>query len=174
MAQYPPGIRAAQVVGLTGAAWLAGNIAGYSLISIPCLLKSHTEHQAPLSLIVKQWRDMYEAGKAQNPPIAAVTAAAFAYLAWSVHNNVAVAALAPRNAVALYSAAAALTVGIVPWTLAAMKPTNGKLLERAGGVWVEDEKAKEEVEGLIGRWIVLNTIRGVLPLVGAVVGVLAF
>ncbi|KAL5333729.1 hypothetical protein BJX70DRAFT_380150 [Aspergillus crustosus] len=174
MAQYPPGIRAAQAIGLTGAAWLAGNIAGYSLVSIPSLLKSHADHQAPLPLIVKQWRDMYEVGKFQNPPIAVITAAAFSYLAWSVDKRVGVAALAPRNAVALYSVAAALTVGIVPWTLAAMKGTNGRLLEKAGSVWIVDEERSEEVKGLLGRWTVLNAIRGLFPLVGAVVGVYAF
>ncbi|KAL4885448.1 hypothetical protein BJY04DRAFT_134518 [Aspergillus karnatakaensis] len=174
MAQYPPSIRAAQVVGLTGAAWLAGNIGGYSFITIPSLLKSHTEHSASLPLIVKQWRDMYEAGKAQNPPIAILTATAFGYLAWSVHKSIAIGALAPKNAVALYSAAAALTVGIVPWTLAVMVPTNKKLIGRAESVWVEDEGSVTEVKGLIGKWTVLNTLRGVFPLLGAVVGVLAF
>ncbi|KAL4786581.1 hypothetical protein BJX76DRAFT_354946 [Aspergillus varians] len=174
MAQYPPSIRAAQAIGLTGAAYLAGNIASYSLVSVPALQTAHSDYKAPLTLIVKQWRALYDRGHAQNPPIAVVAASAFAYLAWSVHKSVAVAALAPRNAVALYSAAAALTVGIVPWTFATMIKTNEVLQRRAGEDWIPDEESSEEVEECLGRWRVLNGIRGVFPLVGALVGVLAF
>ncbi|KAL2844160.1 hypothetical protein BJY01DRAFT_215212 [Aspergillus pseudoustus] len=176
MNKFPTGIRVAQAVGLTGAGWLAGNIAGYSLFSVPALITSYHEHNAPLPLIVKQWRDMYSIGKAQNPPIAVITAAAFAYLAWSVRESTTpLAVLAPRNATALYSAAAALTVAIVPWTLAAMAGTNRQLLDRAGAKgWVPTEEGAEETEDLLYKWTFLNAVRGVFPLVGAVVGYLAF
>ncbi|KAL2861941.1 hypothetical protein BJX68DRAFT_260740 [Aspergillus pseudodeflectus] len=175
MNKFPTGIRVAQAVGLTGAGWLAGNIAGYSLVSIPALLTSHHEYGAPIPLIVKQWRDMYNTGKAQNPPIAVITAAAFAYLAWSVRESTTpLAVLAPRNATALYSAAAALTVAIVPWTIAAMSGTNAQLLERAGAKgWVPTDEAAEETEDLLHKWTFLNAVRGLFPLVGGVVGYLA-
>ncbi|KAL2818050.1 hypothetical protein BJX63DRAFT_82693 [Aspergillus granulosus] len=176
MNKFPTGIRVAQAVGLTGAGWLAGNIACYSLVSIPALITSYHEHNVPLPLIVKQWRDMYNTGKAQNPPIAVLTAAAFAYLAWSVRESTTpLAVLAPKNATALYSAAAALTVAIVPWTLAAMAGTNRKLLDRAGAKsWIPTEEAAEETEDLLHTWTFLNAVRGVFPLVAGVVGYLAF
>jgi hypothetical protein len=119
---------------------------------------------------------MYNTGKAQNPPIALITAAAFSYLAWSVRESkTPLAVLAPRNATALYSAAAALTVAIVPWTLAAMSGTNAQLLERAGAKgWVPTDEAAEETEDLLHKWTLLNAVRGLFPLVGGVVGYLAF
>ncbi|KAL2870150.1 uncharacterized protein BJX67DRAFT_378682 [Aspergillus lucknowensis] len=170
MNNLPTSIRVAQAIGLTGAGYLAGNIASYSLATVPALLKSHREHDAPLPLIVKQWREMYSAGKAQNPPIAAVTAAAFAYLAWSVHSQSATALthLAPSNATTLYSAAAALALAIVPWTLGAMRTTNKLLLDRAAATWVPTERSSEQVEELLGKWIVLNGVRGVFPFVAGV------
>ncbi|PTU24154.1 hypothetical protein P175DRAFT_0497273 [Aspergillus ochraceoroseus IBT 24754] len=163
----------AQAVGLTGAGWLAGNIASFSLVTAPALLQSCHSYQVPASLIVKQWRELYEKGKRQNPPIAASVAAAFAYLAWSVRQGTSLAPLAPRNGVALYSAAAVLTLGIVPWTLIAMTSTNKALLDRASATWVSTDKSNEEVEGLLEKWTVLNAIRSLFPLAGGIVGYLA-
>ncbi|KAL4986264.1 hypothetical protein BDW68DRAFT_131156 [Aspergillus falconensis] len=176
MSQFPTPIRLAQAAGLTGAAYLAGNIFAYSFATIPALQSSQSKHNAPASLLAKQWSELYARGKAQNPPIAAITAAAFAYLAWSVHSgkSATLEVLAPRNAVYLYSAAAALTVGIVPWTLIAMVKTNNALHERAKEAFVVTEKTGDEVKQLLARWKVLNAIRGVLPLIGGLVGFLAF
>ncbi|KAL3429253.1 hypothetical protein BDV09DRAFT_203143 [Aspergillus tetrazonus] len=176
MSQFPTPIRLAQAVGLTGAAYLAGNIFAYSFATIPALESSQNKHGAPAALLAKQWSELYARGKAQNPPIAAATAAAFAYLAWSVHSgrSAALQVLAPANASYLYSAAAALTVGIVPWTLFAMTKTNDALHERAKEVFVVTEKTADEVKELLAKWKVLNAIRGLLPLVGGLVGFLAF
>ncbi|RDW81574.1 DUF1772 domain-containing protein [Aspergillus mulundensis] len=176
MSQYPTPVRLAQALGLTGAAYLAGNIFAYSYATIPALQASAAKHSAPAPLLAKQWSELYARGKAQNPPIAAITAAAFAYLAWTAHSgkSAALDVLAPRNAVALYSAAAALTVGIVPWTFAAMKGTNDKLHERASEVYAVTEKTGQEVGELLSRWKVLNAVRGLFPLVGGLVGFLAF
>ncbi|KAL4902184.1 hypothetical protein BDW74DRAFT_169671 [Aspergillus multicolor] len=176
MSQFPTPIRVAQAVGLTGAAYLAGNIFAYSYATIPALEASAQKHSAPAPLLAKQWSELYARGKAQNPPIAAITAAAFAYLAWSVHSgkSAALEVLAPKNAVYLYSAAAALTVGIVPWTIFAMTKTNDALHERAAEIYVATEKTGQEVKELFARWRVLNAIRGVLPLVGGLVGFAAF
>ncbi|KAL4957066.1 hypothetical protein BDW69DRAFT_157112 [Aspergillus filifer] len=176
MSQFPPGVRAAQVVGLTGAAFLAGNISTYTLSAIPALQKSLSSSPAPsTTTIAKQWQTMYNAGKAQNPPIALLTASAFAYLAWTAHSGTSAAldVLSPRNATWLYAAAAAATVGIVPWTLATMRGVNSALAGVAEGVGANGEKKGDEVYELLGRWRVLNGIRGVLPLVGAMLGFLA-
>ncbi|KAI9369641.1 hypothetical protein BJX61DRAFT_134372 [Aspergillus egyptiacus] len=180
MNTYPAPIRAAQAIGLTGAAWLSGNIATYSLSAIPALLKSHRDHSTPYSVLVRQWRDMYNAGKAQNPPIAAVTAAAFAFLAWAVPRSPAGSVLASEHAGWLFGVAAGLTVGIVPWTLAVMGGVNKRLMEIAAGesgekvdLEVGEAGREVEIEGLLVRWMALNAVRGVLPAVGAAVGLLA-
>ncbi|KAH8428467.1 DUF1772 domain-containing protein [Aspergillus melleus] len=174
MASYPPGVRVAQVVGLTGSAWLAGNIAALSVNAIPALLKSHHEDNTPLNIILRQYRNLYDNGHAQNPPIAVLTASAFGYLAYAVHNGVSVSALTTRESAILYVASAVLTVGIVPWTVVAMTGTNKALLARAdSGAVVEKEDEKREVLGGLERWVVLNGVRSLFPLVGGVVGVVA-
>ena len=120
---------------------------------------------------------MYNTGKAQNPPIALLTASAFSYLAWTAHSGTSAAldVLSPKNATWLYAAAAVVTVGIVPWTLAAMRGVNAALAGVAEGVGADvgGEKRSDEVSELLGKWKVLNGVRGVFPLVGAVLGFLA-
>ncbi|GFF56829.1 hypothetical protein IFM58399_10408 [Aspergillus lentulus] len=62
------GFRVAQAIGFIGAAWLSGNIAALSMNAVPSLLRSQKETNLPLTATAKQWREMYEAGKAQNRP----------------------------------------------------------------------------------------------------------
>ncbi|KAA8648918.1 DUF1772 domain-containing protein [Aspergillus tanneri] len=168
MSSVPSGVRIAQTVGLTGAAWLSGNIAALSVNVIPALLQSHREEQIPLSITVKQFRNMYENGKAQNPPIALVTAVAFGYLAWAARSE-STFPLAVQNSTcacvsSLYLTAAVLTLGIVPWTLATMRRTNQGLLDKANSTWVPDEKSSVDTVESFERWIVLNAVRSLLSL----------
>ncbi|PLB39875.1 DUF1772 domain-containing protein [Aspergillus candidus] len=167
MTVYPPAFHIAQAVGLTGAAWLSGNISTYSASSVPAVLESTRSGTVTPTSAAQIWRAMYERGKAQNPPIAAVTAVALGYLSWAVRAGSRLAPLVRGGAGMLYGAAAVLTVGIVPWTMVGMSVTNGKLLELADG----KGKGKErEVEGLLERWMGLNAVRAALPLLGGVVG----
>lgn len=108
---------------------------------------------------------MFSSGKAQNPPIAAAAAASFSYLAWTLRS-------VPGNKARLYGAAAVLTIGIVPWTLLAMNPTNQKLIAKADSTATvkDDEK---EVEELLKKWGTLNGIRSLLPLLGSAAAVVA-
>ncbi|RHZ46137.1 hypothetical protein CDV55_100780 [Aspergillus turcosus] len=172
MSEFPTAFRAAQVLGLTGAAWLSGNMFSLSLITTPGLLQSLHEKQVTPSTAAKIWANIYNTGKTQNPPIAAATAAVFFYLAWSVREGTVLSLLAARNSSLLYSAAGILTGGIVPFTLAFIMGTN-RALEAKVGAKDEVEETRAEVESLLERWGVLNAVRAVLPLVGAVVGVLA-
>lgn len=115
---------------------------------------------------------MYEAGKTQNPPIAAATASAFTYVAWSAHRSPALFASAAYGGFGMYVAAAVLTLSIVPYTAATMSHTNNTLLGLA------DSKgdlltSHAEVEGLLGRWTTLNWVRSLLPLAGGFAGIAA-
>ncbi|XHF98732.1 hypothetical protein AWENTII_002271 [Aspergillus wentii] len=172
MSAYPLGYRIAQAVGLSGAAWLSGNIAALSLIAVPALAQSRDEKSLSPSAAVKLWKKMYDAGKSQNPPIAATTAAAFLYLAWSVRRGAPLIHSTTYSLAGLYATAATLTVSIVPYTIVAMRPTNNALIKLAGS---RDLTAAEETQSndLLGRWIVLNGIRSILPLVGGLVGITA-
>jgi hypothetical protein len=78
----------------------------------------------------------------------------------------------------LYAAAAVFTLGIVPYTLITMNPTNNKLIEKAGKVDVNSKGLDgtgddKEVGELLKKWQVLNGIRGVIPLLGVVAGFVA-
>jgi len=164
--------RIAQAVGLSGAAWLSGNIAALSLISVPALSKSHKEDSVPAGYLARQWKHTFEAGKSQNPPIAGVATASFAYLAWSVRAGTSLSLLVPKNSIILYSVAAVFTIGIVPWTIIAMMPTNNKLLakaEHSASVMADDK----EVSDLLRKWTILNGVRSLLPLAGTAVALAA-
>ncbi|KAK0127374.1 hypothetical protein ONS96_006923 [Cadophora gregata f. sp. sojae] len=182
-------IRIAQVIGLGGAAWLSGNIASLSLITIPTLLNSHAQSQSqsqsspsptnrPLTphTLAQQWRQTYELGKSQNRPISLIIASSFAFLAYKSRS---LASASPRNVVVLYGIAAVLTMGIAPFTALVMSGTNEKLIglsdgkgkgpSEKDGVDVEGK----EVRGLLEGWGRLNGVRSLLPLFGGVVGVIA-
>ncbi|KAL4893824.1 hypothetical protein BDV59DRAFT_201583 [Aspergillus ambiguus] len=173
MSTCPTGFRVAQTLGLTGAAWLSGNILSCSMLMAPAILKTIREDALPAGLGVKSWRHMYERGKAQNPPIAAATAAAFLYCAWAVRGGTSLAPLTPRNASMLYCVAAALTLGIVPYTLAAMIPTNNALIAKAQSKGELSAQESAETEPLLEKWTKLNVLRGFLPLVGGLLGTVA-
>ena len=155
---------------------ISGNICGLSMIAIPALLRSNqsksTTSPTPNTL-AQQWQTLYDAGKAQNPPIAAVTASSFFYLAWAFRSqNVAIhpqlAGKSSSNGL-FYCGAALLTLGIIPWTLVAMMSTNHQLasiVETGDGVRVSDE----EFDALMKKWQGCNLIRGLFPLAGGILG----
>lgn len=149
-----------------------GNIATLSLISIPALQRSALEDGVSALTLAKQWRQNFEAGKAQNPPVAAVIASAFAYLAWSARSGRAFHKFFPRNATIWYSTAAVLTLGIVPYTILAMTKTNNALIQASNakpGEKVDDLEAR----ALTSKWIQLNAVRSCLPLAGGIVALVA-
>ncbi|GFF93595.1 uncharacterized mitochondrial membrane protein C800.14c [Aspergillus udagawae] len=172
MSDFPTAFRAAQVLGLTGAAWLSGNIFSASLLTTPALLQSLREKQVTPSTAAKIWANLYNNGKTQNPPVAVATAAVLFYLSWSVREGTALSLLAARNSSSLYAVSGALVLGIVPFTLGVMMRTN-RSLQAEVGAKDELEATRTEVESLLERWGVLNALRGGLPLVGAVVAVVA-
>lgn len=126
-----------------------------------------------------QWKTLYNHGKVQNPPIAAISACSLYYLAYAVRSHSAhYSRFAGESTGAFYAGAAFLTLGIVPWTLVVMTSTNDRIAAvaeiEAGNETEEKSKggglSDEEFDGLLGRWQVLNGIRGVFPLVGGVLG----
>lgn len=148
-----------------------GNIATLSLTSVPALLQSGSNDSVPSAILVKQWRYTFEKGKSQNPPVAAATAAAFAYLAWSVRSGSPLRSLAPKNSIQLYCTAAILTMGIVPYTIVAMSSTNNRLLAKSEAT--EETLVDVEAKELLQRWTFLNGVRSSLPLAGAITGLIA-
>lgn len=126
----------------------------------------------PQTKLARQWESFYGHGHAQNPPIAAVTACAYAYLGWAVGSRSELfSRLAGTNTGLFYRLAGFLTVGIVPWTLGFMMPTNYKLMEIAQGLEGK-EVSDDEFDEVLRHWQVTNAIRGLFPLAGGLLGLL--
>jgi hypothetical protein len=142
------------------------------MLTTPALLQTMRDGDLPAGPAVKAWRNMYRRGKEQNPPIAAATATGFLYCAWAVRGGTSLAPLTPRNAPVLYCAAAALTLAIVPFTIAAMSHTNSALVAKADAKELGAQESAEAVP-LLEKWTKLNAIRGVWPLLGGLAGIMA-
>ncbi|OJJ85249.1 DUF1772 domain-containing protein [Aspergillus glaucus CBS 516.65] len=176
MSEYPTALRVAQAVGISGSIWLSGNICGLSAIAMPVFFRSRRERgekdNIPQTKLARQWESFYDHGHAQNPPIAAATACAYAYLGWAVGSRSELfSRLAGANTGLSYRLAGFLTVGIVPWTLGFMMPTNYKLMEIAQGLEGK-EVSDEEFDEVLRHWQVTNAIRGLFPLAGGLLGLL--
>ena len=100
----------------------------------------------------------------------------YAYVAWTAKNATSLSFL--KGSALPHIAAAALTLGIAPFTLLIMVPTNSKLMAKADKA--VDAKASswsttddQEVSRLVDTWTTLNAIRSLFPLAGFIVGAFA-
>lgn len=138
----------------------------------------------PIPHLAYQWLDLYERGKNSFPIIALGASAANGYLAWVLRDTPAPdSALMCCGWTGCYTTAVAVTMGMVVWTLTAMKSTNTRLTAIAtrddaavvqgseGTVVVKREREDSEVPALLKRWADLNLLRAAFPLAGAVIGV---
>ncbi|KAL2155008.1 hypothetical protein VTH82DRAFT_3684 [Thermothelomyces myriococcoides] len=177
--------RLAQATGLLLGTLSAGANLTLSVFLVPRLLES------PTPLMLQQWGRTYRRGAATVPFAAGLAAASYAYLSYYYyhHHHTSLGLLTRARA---YLAAAALTVGIVPYTLAVMGRTNRGLnqMERAvdqaaaAAKEASAESEKEEEEDVVGVeeesakrlvdwWGVLNLGRGVMLLAGSICGLVA-
>lgn len=140
---------------------------------LPALLRSREEINLPLTVIAKQWREIYETGKRQNPPVALFTAAAFIYLAVSSRSPSPLFRTAPFSRAGLYASAAILTLSIVPFTLIAMKNTNNALVRVSQFNGEGSAMPDAKVEVLLRDWVALNRARSWFPLVASLAGIAA-
>ncbi|KAJ3497800.1 hypothetical protein NLG97_g1625 [Lecanicillium saksenae] len=153
--------RVAQVIGVGATTWLSGNIASISLFSATALERSVSHDSMPAVLAARQWKYTLEQGK-PNPPTAVLSAALFAFCAWTEMQQ------APSHCGSwLNAAASACTFGMIPYTIIWIFPLNRRLIEIAGQSMNEDEPAsasRAEVRQLLCRWRALNWIRSMFPL----------
>lgn len=137
------------------------------------------EPGTPIPHLAHQWLDLYERGKNRFPVIALVASAANGYLAWVLRDTPAPdSVLMCCGWTGCYTTAVAVTMGMVVWTLTAMKGTNVRLTVIATrddtmvakgtkGMIMDDS----EVPALLKRWANLNLIRAAFPLAGAAIGI---
>ncbi|KAJ5500829.1 hypothetical protein N7463_008079 [Penicillium fimorum] len=148
-------------------------IIAHGLVTVPALLLAQAQDGLSHGAILKVWRRMYQRGHAHSPKIAVVTSGAFAYLAWYASRTT-----VTRAPMLLFGTAASLVTGVVPFTLIFMRPTNNALMERAADeelspnnpVQGPEQKTSEQ---LFTRWATLTGIRGLLPLAGGILGLVA-
>lgn len=109
------------------------------------------------------WFAAYTHGKNLMPKIAITAAAAYLYAAYDVRDR-------GSSAWKGYLTAAGVVVGIVPYTIGLMAPTNATLESIANGV---SSATLEQTGDLLGKWSVFNLVRSLLPLASAVTGFVA-
>ncbi|KAK9328508.1 hypothetical protein V1520DRAFT_312964 [Lipomyces starkeyi] len=152
----------AQFIGIIGSAFISGAIMSLSAHTIPALKapKISTPDTAA------RFRTLLFAVRRTLPFIAILPTASFAFLAWK----------APDAKMA-HSIAAVCSAGFIPYTLLFMMRTCRAILSKAE---VLESKSRgpessegENLEVLLNRWEMMNYTRGVLPLVGALVGLSA-
>ncbi|KAK4160955.1 hypothetical protein QBC43DRAFT_324573 [Cladorrhinum sp. PSN259] len=132
----------------------------YSALLVPRLL------EAPVPVMLKQWRSAYAQGKKLVPLLSVFTSLGYWYLAaksnkFSSHSN--------SNK--LFGTAGALTFGIVPYTLAWMWGVNKELTRRekevsamqAEELTAESERSSKQ---LVDWWGVLNLGRSGMMILG--------
>jgi hypothetical protein len=132
-------IRVAQCVGITTAAALAGANLSISFTTVPRLLES------PPHLLLKQWSNLFNQGKAFFPLASLISAGSFFFLAYKETDKLKLKS---------WAAAGALSVGIVPYTFLTMMYTNRKLLgklDEAQGMVYSDREWDDEASGGSGR-----------------------
>lgn len=146
----------------------------------------HEVPGTPIAHLTHQWLDVYERGMRIFPPIATVASLANGYLAWTLRDTPAPTPTS-QSWTSLYATAIVVTLGMVPWTLTAMKSTNDRLGAHAtrddkalaegteGMVLSAAEKFRrakrdDEVLGLLWKWADLNFCRSLFPLTGSVIG----
>ncbi|KAM6492428.1 protein of unknown function (DUF1772) domain containing protein [Amanita muscaria] len=177
-------LKVAQATAIITSAFASGGILTISFLSVPALLLparptpgSQASSSPPshlISQVTQQWCWAYNMGKVVFPSLAASSALAYTYLAYALkHSKIS----------QTYLAAAVVTMSIAPYTLAVMLPTNKRLMERAArkdvtpkqqGEQEENAQQREhedrEIPDLMVKWAWMNAIRGLFPLVGAVIG----
>ncbi|KAI1845381.1 hypothetical protein JX266_008476 [Neoarthrinium moseri] len=137
---------------IVASAWAAGAGAGISLFTITPLLSS----SASVGIMLQVWQLAFNRGKSYMPPAAAAITASYLYVSWT-H---AARGLEWRG----FAVAAALTLGIVPFTFLFIRDTIVELegMGRKEGHGV----AEAVVRATLSRWGALNLARSCLPLLG--------
>lgn len=135
-----------------------GGQAMLSALAIPGLLS--TNSAVPTQILAEQWAGIYNRGKVLGPQAAAISLLGYGYLMYDRSRQ--------SRGWGKYVAAAALTVGIVPFTAFFMGNTNQALLEVAAGR--AGNLSSEAVRELLVKWRGLNLVRSLFPLAGALLG----
>ncbi|KAF4507542.1 hypothetical protein G6O67_004032 [Ophiocordyceps sinensis] len=147
----------AVATGIVGSAWVSGALVSFSVVSVPAA-------KAVPQTTAQVWSELYARGSNMMPKVASVVALSYAYVAYSVS--------ARGGSWAGFAAASASVLSIIPFTLTCMSSTNAALHKAAASA--SDAPHAASVPDLIDTWSRMNLARGLLPLVGTILGFSAF
>lgn len=128
---------------------------------------------APDSLVARQWKKLFDLGKASAPPIAVASALSFGFISYQWYGTL------NQPKAEFYGLSAFLTICVVPYTLVLMRGVNGKLLSKAAQIstlkkdddFDESQLPKgQSSKELVDLWATYNAVRGILPLAGSIIG----
>jgi hypothetical protein len=131
------------------------------LVAVPVLLDTNTE--APH--LLTQWARMYHYGHRIMPAMAISTLVLYGYTCAK--------RVGAKKSWSIFGLAGATTVGIIPFTLIFMVPTNDELF-RLHAMSKESPFGPgiQGVRELVLKWTWLHGVRSLFPLAGAVMGTL--
>lgn len=120
---------------------------------------------------------MYESGKAVGRPAGAIAALSFFYLSYH-HHTTSVSSFVDNSHAWGYLTAGLLSIGIVPYTILVIMPTNNKLMKKVDetkSLGKEDQVVEvglgeETAHQLADWWGVLNLGRGAMLIASGVLG----
>lgn len=112
-------------------------------------------------MLAQQWAGIYNRGKVLGPQAAVISLLGYGYLMYDRSRQ--------GRGWAKYLGAAALSLGIIPFTGILMAETNKALLGVAAG-GPGASLSSEAVRELLVRWRDLNLGRSLFPLAGALLG----
>ncbi|KAL6237515.1 hypothetical protein BDW75DRAFT_249002 [Aspergillus navahoensis] len=151
------GVEAIAVI--TGS-FLSGAMMSVYLLAVPSLFETT---RSPDQLVC-HWSRIYLNGHIKGPIICLSTTA--------LYGMAAVTKYSAGEDWAVFAAAGAVTISMVPFTLTVMAPTNNALFRLEGDVKKGYTPVWSEAERLVRRWNRFNATRAFCPLVGAVLGLL--
>lgn len=161
----------AQLLSISTAFLLTGASLAFSFFDIPNLIDSPAQRSLP------QIRWLFSRGSHIFPQFAIASASAFVYLAvksvpssssWTSFLNLTLNSTKVNG----YLAAAALTMGIAPYTMFVMLPTNMQLIKmnEKGSEKAAKEDGDAKVDALLNKFGWLNISRASLTGAGGLVG----
>ncbi|KAF2024554.1 hypothetical protein EK21DRAFT_104576 [Setomelanomma holmii] len=159
-------VHIAHMVGIAGAAFLSGFIACFSHAGVPTL------NLAPVDILVKEFRTMYNIGKSTSPLFAVIVTMCNGFSAYHSKDSTSLV-LRSVSPFALYLAATMCVPCIIPYTVLYMEPTvNVKLLDMGAkaekGAKARDLGTSEkDIRDMLVRWKGMNFIRAAIVGTGA-------
>ncbi|KAF5358660.1 hypothetical protein D9758_007728 [Tetrapyrgos nigripes] len=169
---YGTGTRIALALGIAGSAFVSGSLFASSFLTIPALLTPSRSFSP--AYLAAQWSRLAGRGRALISPLALIASVAYGFAAYSLHYSYS------QSKAKLYLFAGLLTISSWPYANICMRAVHNALEQKARSLASapldEGSVRKREIietERLVQTWAWQNVGRGLLPLVGCALGIVA-